>query len=30
MLRQTATVAMEGTRNKVDHVKDGEMTLKNI
>ena len=30
MLRQTATAAMEGTRRKEDHVKDGEMRLKKI
>jgi len=30
MLRHTATAAMEETRNKEDHVKDGEMRLKKI
>jgi hypothetical protein len=30
MLKQNATAAKEETRNKVDHVKDGEMMLTNV
>jgi hypothetical protein len=30
MLRHIATASMEGTRNKEDHVKDGEMRLNKI